>query len=218
MKKAIEVGLIIAMIFLYKITFGQATYLDLEINGVSTNLNYGNSENELKDYKSSIKGCQIGVSFQAGITPNFSLVSELYYMRKGGELKTNNPLNKMETTICLNTLESPLLARLHLGRLYLNAGPYIAYNMSGTNKIEGDSKDVKFENLSDGFKRWETGVQMGGGYEFPLKNKRIAIDLRYNHGLTNISYGQEMYNRSFIVSVHFSKAWKRNPFGRNTNF
>jgi Outer membrane protein beta-barrel domain len=215
MKKAIEVGLIIVMIFLYKFTFGQATYFDLEINGVSTNFNYGNSENELKDYKSPVKGFQAGVSFQAGITPHFSVVSELYFMQKGGELKTNNPLNKMETTIRLNTLETPLLARIHLGRLYLNAGPYLTYNISGTNKIENESKDVKFENVSDGFKRWETGVQMGGGYEFPLKNKRIAIDLRYNHGLTNISYGQEMYNRSFIVSVHFSKAWKTNPLGRN---
>jgi hypothetical protein len=121
------------------------------------------------------------------------------------------------TTIRLNTLETPLLARIHLGRLYLNAGPYIAYNISGTNKIESESKDIKFENLSDGFKRWETGVQVGSGFEFPLKNKRIAIDLRYNHGLTNISYGQEMYNRSFIVSVHFSQAWKNNPFARNKN-
>ena len=52
---------------------------------------------------------------------------------------------------------------------------------------------------------------MGGGVEFPFKQKRIALDIRYNYGLTNISYGNEICNRGVMVSVHFSKAWKTNP-------
>ena len=46
------------------------------INMESTNLNYGSSNSELETYKEPVKGIQAGFSFQAGITPKFSLVSE----------------------------------------------------------------------------------------------------------------------------------------------
>ena len=87
----------------------------------------------------------------------------------------------------------------------------MAYNFGGTSTLNSSSKALSFTRSSEGFRRWEAGVQAGGGFEFPLKQKRVALDLRYNYGLTNISYGKEMYNRSFIVSIHFSRAWKKNP-------
>jgi hypothetical protein len=68
------------MILMYTNTFGQKTYLDLMINRVSTNLNYGNSQDNLKDYTKSARGFQAGISFQAGITPHFSVVPELYFL------------------------------------------------------------------------------------------------------------------------------------------
>ncbi|MCY7356102.1 MAG: PorT family protein, partial [Rudanella sp.] len=192
------------MIFLSSAAFGQTkgsesnkindgektakTYLDLMVNVVSTNVNYGGSNSALADYKKSANGIQAGVSFQAGITPSFSLVSELYFIRKGGQLKANNPLTTHESTLHLNTLELPVLARFHMGKFYVNAGPSIAYNLSGNSKIADHSTKLLFENLSGGFKRVETGIQMGGGFEFPFKQRRIALDIRYNYGLTNIAY------------------------------
>jgi hypothetical protein len=184
------------------------------VNGVSTNINYGGSNNILSDYKKSVKGIQAGLSFQAGITPTFSLVSELYYIRKGGKLKANNPLNIYESRLKLNTLELPVLARFHMGKFYLNAGPSIAYNLSGSRKIEDVSSKLSFSNSPEGFKRFDACIQMGGGFAFPFKQKRIALDIRYVYGLTNITYGQEMRNRALMVSVNFSKAWKTNPLGK----
>lgn len=192
-------------------SFGQTTYLDPVVNLVGTNFNYGNGNASVKDYKKSVLGVQVGATFQAGITKHFSLVPEFYFMSKGGKLKENNPFNGKETTTHLYSLELPVLARLHLGQVYLNAGPSIAYNIAGTNKIDNSSKDIAFNNTTVGFKRWDAGIQAGGGFEFPFKQKRVAIDLRYNYGLTNISNGQEAYNRSFILSIHFSRAWKKNP-------
>lgn len=228
MKKTIQTGLVITMIFLSATTFSQTetttskksgdskktakTYLDLMINVVSTNLNYGSANSSLADYKKSNNGIQAGVSFQAGITPAFSLVSELYFIRKGGKLKANNPLTTTESTLHLNTIELPVLARFHFGKFYINAGPSIAYNFSGTRKIEDVSTKLSFANSIEGFKRFDAGVQMGGGIEFPFKQRRIAVDIRYNYGLTNITYGSDMYNRGVMISVHFSKAWKTNPF------
>ncbi len=233
MKKMSQAALAITMFFLSAVSFGQTktaefkstggnkktakTYLDLMVNVVSTNLNYGDANSSLSDYKKSNKGIQAGASFQAGITPCFSLVSELYFMRKGGKLKNHNPLTHNESAIRLNTIELPVLARFHLGKFYMNAGPSIAYSISGSREIEDVSTKLSFTNSPAGFKRFDAAVQMGGGVEFPFKQKRIALDIRYNYGLTDISYDRNIYNRAIMVSAHFSKPWKKNPLGRNKN-
>jgi hypothetical protein len=231
MKNRIQAGLAIGMVFLSANTFGQTnelrpiktkeetktakTYLDLMVNVVSTNLNYGSSNSTLADYKKSVNGIQAGLSFQAGITPRFSLVSDLYFMKKGGKLKTNNPLSVSESSLRLNTIELPVLARFHFNKFYLNAGPSIAYNLSGNRKTEGVSTDLSFKNSSEGFRRLDTGIQIGGGYMFQIKEKRLSLDIRYNCGLTNISHSKEMYNRGLMISMNFSKPWNTNPLGRN---
>ncbi len=233
MNKKKQLGLIAAMILLYANSFGQTkelesvkiregkksteTYLDLMITVASTNLNYGSSNSSLSDYKEPDKGIHAGVSFQAGITPKFSLVSEFYYIRKGGALKDNNPLTNQKTNLRLNTLELPVLARFHFGKFYMNAGPSIAYNISGTLKIEDLSTDISFDNSTDALKRLDAGIQIGGGYMFPIKQKRLALDIRYCYGLTNISYDREMFNRGLIITVHFSEPWKKNPLAKNKN-
>jgi hypothetical protein len=231
MKKQVQTGLILSMIFLSTNTFGQTTrldsekskdakktaktYFDLMVNVASTNINYGDANSTLSDYKKSNNGLQAGVSFQAGITPAFSLVSEFYFMRKGGKLKTNNPLTNSESTLHLNTLELPVLARFHFGKFYVNAGPSIAYTLSGDWKIDDKSAKLSFNNSTEGYKRFDAGIQAGGGFEFSFKQRRIALDIRYNYGLTNISYNKEMYNRAVMISVHFSKPWKTNPLGKH---
>lgn len=228
-----QLGLIVAMILLHANSFGQSkelgsekirvaeksaeTYFDLMITTSSSNLNYGTSNSSLSDYKKETKGIHAGVSFQAGITTNFSLVSEFYYIRKGGELTANNPLTTQKSRLRINTLELPVLARFHFGKFYMNAGPSIAYNLSGTRKIGDISTDISFNKSADSFKRMDAGIQIGGGYMFPIKQKRLALDIRYCYGLTNISNGNGMFNRGIIVSVHFSKPWKTNPLGKHKN-
>jgi len=211
MKKKTHITILLALLFVSAAGLGQATYLDPVINLVGTNFNYGNANSSVKEYKKSVLGVQVGASFQAGITKQLSLVTEFYFMSKGGKLKENNPLTSKETTTHLYSLELPVLARVHFGPVYLNAGPSIAYNLAGTKKIDNLSRSIAFTKTAGGYKHWDAGIQAGGGFEFPFRQKRVAIDLRYNYGLTNISYEQEAYNRSFIVSIHFSRAWKRNP-------
>jgi hypothetical protein len=230
MKKQLQKGFILGMILLATNTYGQTalegsekinvdkvaeTYFDILINVVNTNINYGKQNSAFSDYKKSVRGIQAGVSFQAGVTPKFSLASELYFIMKGGTLKANNPLSNGKTTLHLNTLELPVLARFHFGKFYLNAGPSIAYNLGGTNKIESTSKAVSFTDSSDSFKRLDAGLQMGAGYRFKARRKSVALDVRYSYGLTDISYGQEMYNRYANISLRISNPWKTNPLGKN---
>lgn len=229
MKSKLKITILLGIIFLSATTFGQAikpasaagsnkektakTYLDLVVNVVNTSINYGSANNSLSGYKKSSNGIQAGVSFQAGITPSFSVVSELYFIRKGGVLKAGNPLNSYMTRLRLNTLELPLLARFHTGKFYVNAGPSVAFNFSGTRKEGNLSSKLSFGNSPGDFKHFDAGIQMGGGVEFPFKQKRIALDIRYLYGLTNIAHGQEMHNRAVMISVNFSKRWKKNPLG-----
>jgi hypothetical protein len=233
MNKRKQAGLIVVMMLLFANSFGQSkesgsekvgdgkkpgeTYFDLMITTASTNLNYGSSNSALSDYKESVKGIHAGVSFQAGITSRFSLVSELYYIRKGGELTENNPLTTQKTILRLNAFELPVLARFHFGKFYMNAGPSIAYNFSGKRNTEDVSTAISFNNSAGSFNRLDAGVQIGAGYMFPIKQKRLALDIRYCYGLTNISYDKEMFNRGLIISVHFSNPWKSNPLGKNRN-
>ena len=226
MKKHWQIGLILGMTFLYTNINGQInesssdetkddkmnhSHFDILLNVVSTNLNYGSSNSALMDSKKSISGVQFGASYQANITLKFSVVSELYFLMKGGKLEADNPLNIQKTTLRLYTIESPLLARFSFGKVYVNAGPSIAYNLFGTSKIgDDDSKALTFTNSAGSFKRWDAGIQLGGGYIFNTKRKRVALDLRYTYGLSNVSYDQEIYNRNVNIGIHVSRLRRAN--------
>ena len=230
MKQQLQASLILSMILFCTTTFGQTnelcpdklnnalvtekTYLSILLNMVNTNLNYGKSNSALAGNKKSLHGVQFGASFQAGITPKFSLVSELYFIMKGGKL-TENILQKInQTKLRLYTIEFPLLARFDLGKVYINAGPSVAYTLWGTRKIGDVSQALSFNNSIESFKRWDAGIQMGAGYRFKIKQKPVALDIRYSYGLTNISYGEEIHNRYLNVGLYFTKLWKTNPLGK----
>lgn len=221
----IKLVIILSMIFMHQNVFSQSgelsktgtdktaeTYLNPVLNLVRTNLHYGNSENTLADYKKPLMGLQVGLSMQAGITPNFSLVPELYFIMRGGKLGSNNPMTLGKTTLRVHSLESPLLARFHFHNIHVNAGPSVTYNFDGNIKVEGASN-----GSANDYKHWEAGAQFGGGYSFRIKGRRLALDLRYNYGLTNISKTNKMYNRSLILSVLFSKPLKTNPLAGKGN-
>lgn len=222
MKKNLQMACILGMLCLCTSAFAQNSVLatekikpdtvkekphfELLLNLVSTNLNYGKANNALSDNKRSVLGAQLGVSFQTGIAPKVSLVSEFYFMMKGGKLKADDSPAIPNTTLRFYTLESPLLARYYFGNLYVNAGPSIAYNFYGTRKVENTSADVVFNKSDEGYQRWDAGLQVGAGYKFHFKQKIVGLDVRYSYGLSNVSNGQEMHNRYLNIGIHFSKA------------
>lgn len=182
------------------------------LNMVSTNLHYGKANANLSGYRKAAFGPQAGLSFQAGITPRFSMVSQLYFVVKGGKLEANNPLTGDKSSLRLYTLEMPLLARFHFGKFYLNAGPAMAYNAGGSRKTDEGKTALSFNKSGrSSFKRMDAGVQVGAGYMFNVKQKRLALDIRYTHGLRNISNEGEMFNRYLNVSLYIFKPWKTNP-------
>jgi hypothetical protein len=219
-----KISLATALIFSLQITksYAQNTYLSPVINMVNSNFNYGNANSTIKSFKKDAKGIMAGATFQAGITPAFSVVAETYFVMKGAILKADNPLTLNKSTLRLYNAEIPVLARLHINHLYINAGPYVSYTISGRIKTESSaaipekSTSISFSNVTDGFKRWELGVQAGAGYNFRIKKRALALDVRYGYGVTNISQDAERYNRTLTISIIAVKPWKKNPFAKKT--
>lgn len=209
---------VIGMLFTINLS-AQETYFDVLLNYMPTNFHYGDLNSDLKDYKDKTYGLQAGASFQAGITKHFSLVPEFYFIMKGGALKHGNPLTDNRTITRLYALEMPVLARVHFCNMYLNAGPSVAYNLAGKLKTHDPEfgiikTDLSFDGSEGSFKRWDAGLQLGGGIEFDLKRSRIAVDARYHYGLVNVHNGVETRNRYLVVNILMSRAWKNNPLAK----
>ena len=157
MRNVIQTGFIAGLLLVCANAVAQTktahTYFDLMVNVVSSNLNYGSSNTAFSDYKKANNGLQAGATFQAGITSHLSLVTELYFIRKGGKLKEGNPLTTQASALRLNTFELPVLARIHLGNFYVNAGPSIAYNVSGKSSLDEVSTKLSFGNSRRGFQK-----------------------------------------------------------------
>lgn len=213
-KKAI----VATLIFICLVTgtaFSQTSRFSLFINSSTTNFYYGQSNSELQPFKKNYRGLQAGVSYQAGISQLFSVVPELYFATKGGVLKENNPATTGKSTLRLSTIEMPVLGRFHSNRLYLNAGPYIAYTLGGRIKTDASqglpekSTPIAFGNAAGDFARWDWGTQAGLGYHFNMKKTTLTLDLRYSYGLHAISTDKERYNRVFSISLILSGPGKK---------
>lgn len=196
-------------------SYSQTSKFSISINSHTTNFNYGKVNAELNPYKKNYRGLQAGFSYQAGITPMFSIVPEIYFATKGGTLKENNHLTGAKSTLRLNSLEMPVLARLHINKLHLNAGPYAGYNVGGRLKVDGynpsseTTTKISFGNSAADFKRWDFGLQAGAGYNFNLKQSTLTLEVRYGYGLVNMSHEVERYNRMLNISVQVSRPGKK---------
>ena len=96
MKNSRNIHPAMRIVFLLLITgmtsFAQSSHVAVLLNTVNSTLNYGDMNKALKPYKKEIRGIQAGMSWQAGVTDNFSIVTEAYFVKKGGILKAGNPL------------------------------------------------------------------------------------------------------------------------------
>lgn len=196
-------------------SFSQVNRFSISINSLTTNFNYGSANSDLQPYKKNFRGLKAGVSYQAGVNSMFSIVPELYFAVKGGTLKENNPVTINKSTVRIHTIEMPVLARLHCNNLYLNAGPYITYAVGGRIKTEstetrpGTSTRISFGKQENDYKRWDTGIQAGAGYNFSMKRTILTLDLRYGYGFVSVSKDIDRYNRMFHISLLASKPGRK---------
>jgi hypothetical protein len=190
-------------------THAQKVTFDLLINQVNSYMAYRGVHQNLNHYRQNYAGLQAGISLETTIGPECSIVNELYWATKGSVLKEGNTLTTGKSSLRISTIELPVLARIHFGNLYVNAGPYGSYLLSGRIKTEAygstAAAQTKLAFNNSSFNRWEAGLQAGAGYAFNLVRTILTVDFRYAYGLTSLSSDIERYNRTYIIGVRISR-------------
>ena len=143
-----------------------------------------------EDNKSKI-GFQLGGALEIGVNDMFSIQPELLFIQKGVRSEVSFLGTTVKSSVTLNYLEIPVLAKVQFGsenlKFHVNAGPSLGIAVSGTSKVEAggqsESDPVEFGSDPGQTKRTDFGLQFGGGITF----SNFVIDLRYGLGLSNIA-------------------------------
>jgi hypothetical protein len=169
---------------------------------------------EDEDMKSKL-GMIIGVGLNYQVNDMFSVQPELQFVQKGFRIDESSSFDgyteKIEGKISINYLEIPVLVRTSFGsdnfKFFVNAGPSLGIGLGGKTQFDYSFSDgidnfstsgsgkVKFgdepdDNEDDTYfdNRIDFGLQLGGGF---MIAKKVAIDIRYGLGLTNLVKKQD---------------------------
>ena len=187
-----------------KVGFNLATYL---------------GDTEFIDNKGSHFGLQFGGLFEYDVNDLLSIQTELLYIQKGVSAEISLLGSDLESEIVFNYIDVPLLAKLKFGNreelnFFVTAGPNFGYAASGETEESTvfmgetivESMDIDFEE-EEGFSRFEIGVSIGAGVDFPLGPGNIFGEARYLIGLTNLNDveldDESLRNSGFGISVGY---------------
>lgn len=149
------------------------------------------------------------------MAPLFSLQTGLTYIDKGGKIDLSNFSGGAGTpqgasgdaTTNLSYLELPINLMVNLnagpaGKVFIGAGPYVSYALSGNEKWGTLKKDIEFGSGEDQVKRLDFGFNLLGGYQ--LKSG-LNIHAGYGFGISNIasdnSGGVDVTTKNRVVTV-----------------
>jgi hypothetical protein len=151
------------------------------------------------------------------VTPRFALQTELTYTMKGARDPDN------ASTLYMNYLEVPLLARFDLGagkaRPFFYGGPAIAYNSDCHLVVTdpaapGTYSCASIEELGGPkFTTIDYTVIAGGGVALHYWRPIVSFSARYDHSLKGIADDANTAHRvlSFVTSVEFPLGNFRSP-------
>ncbi|MGJ1386573.1 porin family protein [Sphingobacterium spiritivorum] len=117
------------------------------------------------------------------VAPSFSIQPGLSLQGKGGKW---GEVNNTDVTTNLMYLEVPVNAVYYIpagsGNVFIGAGPYAAYGISGKTKVGDIKEDVKWGD--NGYKRFDAGINTMLGYKL---SNGFLINGGYSFGLTDMS-------------------------------
>lgn len=106
-------------------------------------------------------------------------------------------------------LEVPVLLKGYLpspgdARLYLQAGPGVAFKLSGEANLAPSQTEDLPPAFGDSFSSTNFGTTVGGGLDYYIEGRLISIDVRYAIGLTDLVNDSDLpglYNRSLDFTI-----------------
>ncbi|WP_164123699.1 MULTISPECIES: outer membrane beta-barrel protein [Sphingobacterium] len=134
---------------------------------------------------------------------NFVVQPGVSLQGKGGKYETGN----IESKTDLMSIEIPVNAVYYIptgasGSVFIGAGPYVGFNVSGKNKVGDVKTDIKFGSNADETKVVDYGANFQLGYKL---SNGFLINGGYGLGLGNMSNvdGLKVKNNVFSVGIGF---------------
>lgn len=184
-------------------TFAQETSF-----GVKAGLNlgkYSNASDAAKDYQKMNPSFYLTGYADLPVAPQFSIQPGLSLQGKGNKFSYDGNNLDGSTTTNVMALEIPVNAVYYIptgasGSVFLGAGPYAAYSVSGKVKAKGSIGDFGTEGESDidfgGDDRnqnaFDFGLNFMAGYRLP---GGFTINAGYGLGLANLSPSDNSNNK-----------------------
>lgn len=140
-------------------------------------------------------GFAAGVSLEIPLSAALSVQPEMLIVRKFTKIDLGDTGGELTTKLGVNYLEFPLLLKWYPGgrrgvHTNLVVGPTPAFKLAATREIRsgGEVVDVPASDLIEAF-GW--GLTAGVSFEFHELFSALTLDLRYNHGLTDVGRGDD---------------------------
>ncbi len=183
MKKSIFFGMAIVLMMSFT---ASAQHVNL---GVKVGANLYNIQNSNGFKNDFLPGIHLGLIGHIHLSDHFGLQPELLFSGQGAKEGSNK--------INLNYVNIPVLLQYFFANgLRLQAGPQLGVLVSAKSSLTNGS-------IKDNFKSIDVGLSAGASYIHVPSG--FGVDLRYNHGLTNINESDLVTstNRGFQLGVFY---------------
>ena len=188
-------SLLTLICFIAAISFAQAQLLPTFKLGIKGGLGFSSLSSEGKFFNSDTKtGFQLGAWGRVGIG-GFHVQPEVYYASKKAGIKTESGQDGDAT---FKSMDVPVLlgTKIGLGPIgaRIQAGPVFSFAQDG--KVVNISEATSW----DKYKKNSTGIIGGVGVDI----SSLTIDLRYEHGLTNLNETGNQKLKMWTIGVGFA--------------
>jgi hypothetical protein len=155
-------------------------------------------------------GMQFGLVIEKDLIAVLDLRIEALYTQKGSK-QTSDALTGLGVTYDVNSVynyfEIPIMAKIKLGPVYVTAGPYFAYALSGDieTTIAGVTATEAVDFATDGINKFDYGVTAGLGAQFGIGPLAAFAEVRGAMGMANMydvpTADEFMKNMGLALSV-----------------
>lgn len=187
--------------------------------GLKAGVNLGkfsNTPSALSDYQSNNVSFHVTGFADLPVASNFSIQPGVSLQGKGNKYSYSGESLDGSASTNLMSIEIPVNAVYYIpagytGSVFLGAGPYVGFNVSGKYKAEGSlgdfgsagESDIKFSGDDKTMNMIDAGVNFLGGFRF---NNGFLINAGYGLGLTDLNAldsGESFSTRTLRFGVGF---------------
>ncbi|WP_156307640.1 porin family protein [Sphingobacterium endophyticum] len=157
---------------------------------------YSNVPEASKDFQKNNVSFYVTGFADIPVAPQFSIQPGVSLQGKGSKFEYDGDAGDGSSTLNVMSIEVPVNAVYYIpagsGNVFLGAGPYVGFNISGKNKIKGNvagvggegEYDLSFSGDDKDMNLIDAGANFMAGYKF---NNGLLINAGYGLGLTNLN-------------------------------